>query len=46
MKRFKAIELHHLARIGSQDAHALAQKKLFEVEVHAISIPKPKLNGK
>ena len=45
MKRFKAIELHHLARIGNQDADALVGKKLLEVEVHAVSMPKPKFNG-
>ena len=44
MKRFKAFELHHLARTGNQDANALVGKKLLEVEVHAISIPKPKFN--
>ena len=45
MKRFKAFELHHLARTGNQDANTLARKKLLEFEVHAISIPKPKFNG-
>ena len=45
MKNFKAFELHHLARAGNQEAYALAGKKLLEIEVHAISIPKPKFNG-
>ena len=45
MKRFKAFELHHLSRTGNQDVDALVGKKMLEVEVHAISIPKPKFNG-
>ena len=44
MKRFKAFELHHLARTSNQDVDALPGKKLLEVEVHAISIPKPKFD--
>ena len=45
MKNFKAFKLHHLARAGNQEADALARKKMLEIKVHAISIPKPKFNG-
>ena len=45
MGNFKAIELHHVARVGNHEADALAGKKLNEFMIGAISFPKPRFNG-